>query len=120
MESVEPNLVEVLRDAAPGSVVLVLGGSGGRYQDIYEHVDRLANPSGFQLSVEGDAVSCSDSELAGQVYEQARLFYEVLQGLDHNEDDATEPVRRFFELGGPSDFSSSQIRAYRKRRFSKT
>ena len=120
VESVEPNLVEVLHDASPGSVVLVLGARGGPYQEIYKHVDRLANPSGFELTVEGDAVSCSDSDLADQVYEQGRLFYEVLQGLDHNEDDATEPVRRFFERGDPSDFPSSQIRAYRKRRFPKT
>ena len=117
VKSVEPSLVDVLHDAAPGSVVLVLGASGGPYQEIYKYVNRLANPSGFELTVEGDAVSCSDSELAGQVYEQGRLFYEVLQKLDHNEDDATETVRRYFERGGPSDFPSSQIRAYRKGRF---
>ena len=120
VESVETNLVEVLQDANPGSVVLVLGARGGQYQEIYKYVDRLANPSGFELAVEGDAVSCSDSELADQVYEQGREFYEVLQKLDHNQDDATEPVRSFFELGDPSGFPSSQIRAYRKRRFPKT
>ena len=119
VKSVEPNLVEVLHDAAPGSMVLVLGGSGDRYQEIYDCVDRMADPSGFELTVEGDSVSCSDSELAGQVYEQGRLFYEILQELDHNEDEATETVRRYFERGAPIDFRSSQIRAYRKRRFSK-
>ena len=76
-------------------------------------------PAGFELTVEGDTVSCSDSELAGQVYEQGRLFYEVLQGLDRNEDDATKTVRRYFEHGAPTDFHSSEIRAYRKRRFTK-
>ena len=91
-----------------------------RYQDIYKYVDRLANLSGFELTVEGDAVSCSDSGLADQVHKQGRLFYEVLQELDHNEDDATETVRRDFERGAPIHFASSQIRAYRKRRFSKT
>ena len=120
VKSVESNLVEVLHDAAPGSVVLVLGSSGDRYQEIYDCVDHMANPSGFELTVEGDSVSCSNSELAGQVYEQGRLFYETLQELDHNEDDATETVRKHFERGAPSDFRSSQIRAYRKRRFSKT
>ena len=79
----------------------------------------MADPSGFELTVEGDSVSCSDSELAGQVYEQGRVFYETLQELDHNEDEATETVRRYFERGAPIDFRSSQIRAYRKRRFSK-
>ena len=118
VKSVRPNLFEVLHDASPGSVVLVLGGRGDRYQEIYDYVDRLANPSGFDLTVESETVSCSDSELAGQVYEQGRLFYEVLQELDHNEDDATETVRRYFERGAPIDFRSSEIRAYRKRRFS--
>ena len=77
VKSVKPNLVEVLHDAAPGSVVLVLGGRSDRYQEIYDYVDRLANPSGFELTVEGDTVSCSDSELAGQVFEQGRLFSQI-------------------------------------------
>lgn len=122
VKSVKPNLVKVLYDASPGSVVLVLGGRSDlyQYQEIYEYVDRLVNPLGFELTVEGDRVSCSDSELAGQVYEQGRLFYEVLQELDRNEDDATKMVRKYFEGGTPVDFHSSEIRAYRKRRFSKT
>ena len=120
VKTVNPNLVDVLQDAAPGSVLLVLGGRGGRYQEIYEYVDRLAYPSGFELTVEGDTVSCSDSELAGQVYEEGRLFYEVLQDLDHNEDDATERVRRHFEGEASIHFHSSEIRAYRKWRFTKT
>ncbi len=114
VKSVEPNLVEMLHDAAPGSVVLVLGGRGCQYQEIYEYTDRLANASGFDLTVENDTVSCSDSELAGQVYEQGQLFYKVLQDLDHNADTATKTVRRHFEREGPIPIHSSEIRAYRK------
>ena len=114
VKSVEPNLVEVLHDTTPGSVVLVLGGRGGQYQEIYEHIDRLANASGFDLTVENDTVSCSDSKLADQVYEQGQLFYEVLQDLDHNADAATKTVRRHFEREGPIPIHSSEIRAYRK------
>ena len=120
VESVIPNLSKVLRDAAPGSVALVLGSGDDRYQEIYKYVDRLANSSGFEPAVEGDTVSCSDSELAGQVYEEGRLFYEILQDLDRNNDDATAKVRRDFESEAPIEFHSSEIRAYRKRRYSKT
>ena len=114
VKSFIPNLVDVLQDAAPGSVLLVLGGRGGRYHEIYESVDRLSNPSGFELTVQGDTVSCTESEVAGQVYEEGRLFYEILQDLDHNRNEATEKVRRHFEGDIPDQFHSSEIRAYRK------
>ena len=114
VKSLKPNLVDVLQDTAAGSVLLVLGGRGGRYHEIYEYVDRLSNPSGFELTVQGDTVSCADSEVAGQVYEEGRLFYEILQDLDHNRDDATEKVHRHFEGEIPDQFHSSEIRAYRK------
>ena len=114
VESFEPNLVDVLRDAAPGSVLLVLGGKRGPYAKVYEYVDRLATPSGFELTVEGDTVSCIDSEIAGRVFEEGRLFYEFLQGLAQNYDGATEKVRSHFESKVPLEFSSSEIRAYRK------
>ena len=114
VKSLKPNLVDVLQDTAAGSVLLVLGGRGGRYHEIYEYVDRLSNPSGFELTVQGDTVSCAESEVAGQVYEEGRLFYKILQDLDHNRDDATEKVRRHFEGEIPDQFHSSEIRAYRK------
>ena len=114
VKSFERNLVDVLHDAAPGTVLLVLGGKGGCYHEIYEYVDRLAKPSGFELTIEGDTVSCSESEVAGQVYEEGRLCYEFLQDIDHNKDDATEKVRRYFEGGIPNQFHSSEVRAYRK------
>ena len=114
VECFEHNLVDVLQDAAPGSVVLVLGGRGGSYHEIYEYVDRLAKPAGFELKVERETVSCSGSEVADQIFEEGRLFYEFLQGLAPNDDDATKKVRMHFEGKVPLKFSSSEIRAYRK------
>ena len=119
VKSFRRNLFEVLHDAAPGSVLLVLGGKSSQYHEIYEYVDRLANPSGFELTVQGETVSCTESEVAGQVYEEGRLFYEILQNLDRNKDDATAKVRRHFEGETLIQFHSSEIRAYRKWRFSK-
>ena len=114
VECFEHNLVDVLQDAAPGSVVLVLGGRSGSYHEIYEYVDRLAKPSGFELKVEGATVSCSASEVADQIFEEGRLFYEFLQGLALNNDDDTKKVRMYFEGKVPLKFSSSEIRTYRK------
>ena len=114
VDSIECNLVDVLHDVNPGTVLLVMGGTGSTYHEIYEYVDRLAKPSGFELTVEGDTVSCSDSEVARQVYDTGRKFYESLQRLDRNNDDATKKVRRHFESKEPIQFRSSEIRAYRK------
>lgn len=107
-------LVDVLRDARPGTLVLVLGGTRGVYHEIYDYVDRLAELSGFQLTVEGDTVALSDTEVARKVYETGRAFYEFLQGLVHNDDHATKKVRTYFEGELPTEFHSSEMRAYRK------
>lgn len=115
VDSIERNLFDALHDASPGTVVLVLGGTGSDYHEIYEYIDRLAKLSRFQLTVEGETISCSDSEVAYQVYDAGREFYESLQRLDQNNDDATRKVRRHFEGKERIQFPSSEIRAYRKR-----
>ena len=115
VDSFERNLFDALHDASPGTVLLVLGGTGSDYHKIYEYMDRLAKLSRFQLTVEGETVSCSDSEVAYQVYDAGREFYVSLQRLDQNNDDTTRQVRRHFEGKEPIQFASSEIRAYRKR-----
>lgn len=42
VKSFEPNIVEILQDANPGSVLLIIGGSGEPYPKIYGIVDQLA------------------------------------------------------------------------------
>ena len=116
----EPNLVDVLRDAAPGTVLLVLGGKGGPYPKVYEYTDRLAKPAGFEIEIHGATVSCTGSEVADRVYAEGRLLYEFLQGLSQNEDDATKRVREEFEGQAPFKFPSSEIRVYRKHRYVKS
>ena len=116
----EPNLVDVLHDAAPGTVLLVLGGKGGPYPDVYEYTDRLANPSGFELKIYGEEVSRSGSEIGNQVFREGRRFYKLLQRLSPNEDDATKKVRDEFELKKRLHIPSSEIRVYRKHRYFKS
>ena len=115
----EPNLVDVFRDANPGTVLLVLGGKGDPYPEVYKYTDGLAGPAGFELAIEGATVSCKGTDVAERVYEEGRLFYEYLQGLSQNIDDATRKVRA--EFGGQATFTlrSSEIRVYRKHQFVK-
>lgn len=111
----EPNLADSLCDAHPGSVVLVLGGKGGSYPEIYNSVDRLAVTAGFQLKVESHFVSSSDSEVSDRVYEEGRRFYEFLKKLAPNECNNKEirAIKAHFEKS-PRSAPSSQVWAYRK------
>lgn len=110
----ESNLVEMLQDAAAGSVVLLLGGRGGHYCDVYEYVDHIAKGAGFQLKLREETVSCKGHELADRVYEEGRKFYDFLQTLSRNREQATKTVRIHFEKDHRARFSSSEVRAYRK------
>ena len=116
----EPNLVDVLHDAAPGTVLLVLGGGGDPYPQVYQYTDGLAKPAGFELELHGAEVSYADSEVAERIYQEGRLFYELLQGLSENKDDATESVREEFEEQTPVKIPSSEVRVYRKHRYAKS
>ena len=114
----ERNLLDILVDARPGSAVLVLGGKGRPYPEVYRSLDRLTRPAGFQLKIEGELVSYSDkAEVGDQVYEEGQRFYRFLMqriprgGID--EDARQTMVRAHFE-GARRAAPSSQIRAYRK------
>ena len=115
----EPNLSDVLRDAQPGSVLLVMGGKKGPYPEIYRFVDELAKPSGFKRRVAAVTVSCSESKVAESVFDQGRQFCEYLQGLAENNDASTKRVREHFQKRDLPDFPSSEIRVYRKHRYAK-
>ena len=119
VECFEPNLVDVLQDAAPGSVLLLLGGKQGPYPKVYAYVDHLAGSSGFEQKISGVTVSCLESGVAERVYEEGHLFYEHLQRLWENEGDATKEIRAEFERQGLPNFPSSEIRVYRKNRYLK-
>ena len=110
----EPNLVDMLDDAAAGSVVLLLGGHSGHYCKVYENVDRISERTGFKLKLREETVSCEGNELADRVYEEGRQFYDVLQTISRNRDQATKTVRTHFEQDHRARFSRSEIRVYRK------
>ena len=121
VKSFEPNLVEILQDANPGSVLLILGGSGEPYPGIYRFVDELAKLAGFELKVRGGEVSTSVSEVADRVYEEGQWFYRLLKGLIpyEGDDKLTRKVcKRFEEVSEHA--SRSRVWAYRKYHFSKS
>lgn len=112
---VEANLVETLRDARPGTVVLVLGGKEGPYPEVYKTVDRLAVTAGFQLKAEGDCVSYAHSEVSDRVYEEGQQFYELLKKLAPSESNNEEvrEIKLHFEQSRRRA-PRSQVWAYRK------
>ncbi len=110
----ERNLIDILHDAQPGTVILVLGAMGNEYPLIYEYVDQLAQPAGFRpKAIPDDTVSSADSVVCDRVYEEGKCFYEFLQYLSPNRDEETKEVRSHFEESRiPA--RSSQLRVYRK------
>ena len=115
VDGFEQNLLDILRDARPGSVILVLGAKGGSYAEVYKTVDRLAVPAGFQLKVEGCPVSSSDSEVSDRVYEEGQQFYEFLKEFAPNEcnNEEIREIKAHFEKSR-SSAPCSQVWVYRK------
>ena len=76
----EQNLVDILHDANPGSVVVVLGGKGGKYSQIYDWVDQIAKPAGFEKRViTGGEVTVKNSIMEKRIYEEGQRIYKYLQ-----------------------------------------
>ena len=117
----EPNLVDILQDAFPGTVLLVIGGKGPRYRKVYKRVDKIANCTGFQHVVDQEMASYSGSEVVNQVYEEEKRFYEYLQRLapclhqQIQEVGEHRKLRSHFEES-PVPASCSEVHAYRKQR----
>lgn len=111
----EQQIRNLLIDAKPGAVVLVLGGSGGHYPEIYSYVDRLTSAGGFQLVLDGVKVSSAETPLAELVYSEGRRFYDHLQGLAPNSDSRLRSLhQKFGSAGHPKKTSSTSVRVYRK------
>ena len=118
----EPNLVDILADAQPGSVVMVLGGKRGPYPEVYAYVDRLAKSAGFEIEVAEKQVSSVGTIVAGRIYAEGVKVYEHLQSLAPDAAEETREARRvrahFTESRQAA--SSSQVWAYRKHRWPRT
>ena len=117
--SFESNLVDILADARPGSVVMVLGGKRGPYPGVYKYVDHLAKAAGFELEVAGTEVSSADTVVADRVYAEGVKIFAHLQSLAPDAAGETQETRRVRSHFAESRQAapSSQLWAYRKHRF---
>ena len=117
----EPNLVDILSDAQPGSVIMVLGGKGGPYPDVYEYVNRLAESAGFRLEVAGELVSSANTVVSDRIYAEGIKVYEYLQRLapDVAEEVLEVQMVRSHFTEKRQAAPSSQLWAYRKHRWSR-
>lgn len=112
----ESNLVEIFADAQPGSVVMVLGGKKEPYPEIYEYVNRLVKPAGFQLVIAGEEISSANTIVADRIYEEGVKFFEYLQELAPDGAAETQEARKVQSHFAKSRqvAPSSQLWAYRK------
>ena len=97
VERFRPNLEDSLADARPGSVVLVIGGTGGDYPNVYETIGDLARKAGFSRKAEGLSVSCSDAGMNELVHSERARFYRHLKDLAGDLSDGDPSARKVKE-----------------------
>ncbi|MYC65072.1 MAG: hypothetical protein F4X12_01920 [Acidobacteriia bacterium] len=97
VERYRSNLEDILADAQPGSVVLVIGGKGGDYPQIYSMIGDLATNAGFSRKAERLSVSCSDAGMNHMVHSERARFYRRLVGLAGDLSDGDPAARRVKE-----------------------
>lgn len=117
VEHFRPNLEEILADAHAGSVVLVIGGKGGHYPNIYREIGCLARKAGFSRSAEHLSVSCSHADMNDMVHSERVRFYRHLQDLAgglSDDDPSAKKVKDHCEGEYYHSPPDSAIHAYRK------
>lgn len=108
---------EILRDARPGSVVLVLGGRGGDYPEIRRRVGRLAQAGGFRRSAFRERVASGSAGLEERLAEEWRWLYKRLRDIAGDlpaEDLETKRLRKELEGRTQIRLASSAVNAFRK------
>lgn len=111
------NFEEILTDARPGSVLLLIGAKGGDYPDIYERLASLAEAGGFRRRNDPAEVGVHDTELDARLAEEARWFYhrlEDLAGSSAADAEALVGLRAEFDGDQPIRYRRSAVHAFRK------
>ena len=110
-------ILNILRDARPGSVVLVLGGRGGNCPEIRRRVDGLARAGGFRRSVSREEVASGSAGLEKRLAEEWRWLYTRLRDIAGDlpaEDRRRKSLRDELEGRKQIKFSASAVNAFRK------
>ena len=111
----ESNLIEILRDAKPGTVLLVLGGSGDQYQEIHQHLDKWSKRAGFGIRLNNERVSYRGTDVEPLVLKERGRVYDVLRNLAGSE--AVDMMGTYLPRASgqvPKRSQNSSVRAYRK------
>lgn len=108
------SLSETFSDLRPGAVVLVIGGCGSHYPQIYQFLDELAKNSGLSLKLAGFKVAAEEREQR-IILEAARRVAAHVQDLCPMLAEVPESVRRALRGDEPWGGISS-VRAYRRDR----
>ena len=107
-------LAELLADANPGSVLLVMGAEGKHYPHIYERLRGIAVASGFRIIVPDARVSSEISAVDDIVSAASLKVFEHAQNLAPN--DKPEIVELGKDYAQGKVFPANAIRAFRKHR----
>lgn len=117
VQRLRQNLIDILSDAHPGSVMLLIGAKGRDYPEIYRDVAGLAQDTGFSRKAESGTVACSDAGMDRMVHAEQVWFYRRLRYLGAAppaESDIVRDLVKEFEGEKPYRFSASAVRAWRK------
>ena len=117
IEGFRPNLTDILSDASVGSVLLLIGGKCGKYQDVRREVARLAHEAGFSRTMENMHVLSLDAAMAGVVYDEQVRFYRRLERLAGElpvDNRTARKYKAYFNRGEPGSWGTSSMHAYRK------
>ena len=113
----QDNIEEILADAHAGSVLLMIGATGGCYPTIRHRIAKLAEIGGFRRHHDTFAVASAHAKLDQRVGEEVRSFYYRLRQLavelPVNGDDRAK-LRRELEDDRPMTFKPSTVLAFRK------
>ena len=110
-------ILEILRDARSGSVVLLIGGKRDEYLEIGRQVGRLAQDGGFSRSHAWDKVASWNAGLNERLAEEWRWFYQHLRDLAGElpaENREARSLRDELEGRKRVKFGSSTVNAFRK------
>ena len=108
------NLMELLVDANPGSVLLVMGAESGGYLDIYNELRRIALIAGFRIIVPDAKASSEIAAIDDIVSEESLKIFEHTQKLSPNNNPKIVELGNMFAQGRV--FRANVIRAFRKHR----
>ena len=114
VDDMAEKLGELLADANPGSVLLVMGGERRDYPGIYEEMRRIAVAAGFRIIVPDASASSEISSVDDIVSAESLRVFEHAQKLAPNDNPKIVALGDSFAQG--KVFPANAIRAFRKHR----